>query len=150
MSFDELENKIGLRIGNKDLLTEAFTHGSIRGRLENKESKTYRRLEFVGDSVIRLAVSKSVYNSSKGNVETLHNTREKLVPNEFLVEAAKGLGLLKYLRSSGSEDVTNSRWIPADLFEALTGVIFLDKDYGAAAKFVEDTLISKFLVSEKS
>src|SRR2546428_12891914 len=145
MSFDELESKIGLTFANRNLLTEAFTHGSIRGKSQSKDSETYRRLEFVGDSVIRLVASKSVYGRSQGNVETLHYTREKLVPNQVLADAAKDLDLSKYLLSSGSSDVMKSRLVLAKLYESLTGAIFLEKDYSVAAKFVEDTLISKCL-----
>ncbi len=141
MSFDELENKIGLAITNPDLLTEAFTHGSIRGRPQNKDSKTYRRLEFLGDAVIRLVSSESVYRASNGSVKMLHNTREGLVPNQVLIDAGKKLDLAKYMRSSGSQDVMKSRLVPAKLYESLTGAIFLDKGYQAASKFVEKTLI---------
>lgn len=141
LSFDELERKIGLTIANRELLTEAFTHGSIRGSPQNKDSGTFRRLEFLGDAVIRLAVSASVYEESNGNVEMLHDRREKLIPNRSLTHATKELCLSKYLRWSGSQDVVNSPLIPAKLYEALTGVIFLDKGYEAASKFVEETLI---------
>ena len=141
ISFDELESKIRLTIANPNLLERAFTHGSTRGKPQNKDSETYRRLEFLGDAVIRLAVSESLYRGSNGNVETLHNSRERLVPNRFLTDAAKELALPKYLRSSGSTDVMKSPLVSAKLYEALTGVIFLDKGYTAASKFVEETLI---------
>ena len=104
----------------------------------------------MGDSVIRVVASKSVHRRSQGSVEILHNTREKLVPNQFLADAAKDLDLSKYLLSSGSSDVIKSRLVLAKLYESLTGAIFLEKDYSVAAKFVEDTLISKFLDSKKS
>src|SRR5712664_2973386 len=108
ISIDELESKIGLTFANRNLLTEAFTHGSIRGKTQSRDSETYRRLEFLGDAVIRLAVSESVFRDSDGNVETFHETREKLVSNGSLAGAAKDLGLSKYLRGSGSGDVTKS------------------------------------------
>src|SRR6266567_7356890 len=118
MSFDELESKIGLAIDNRDLLTVAFTHGSVRGKTQNKDAETYRRLEFVGDALLRLAVSESLYRDSNGDVEMLHNKREKLIPNRFLTSAAKELGLTKYLIWSGSQDVVRSPKVPAKLYEA--------------------------------
>src|SRR5216683_8204829 len=91
MSFDKLESKIGLTFANRNLLTEAFTHGSIRGKSQSKDSETYRRLEFLGDAVLRLAVAESIFRDSDGNVETLHDTREKLISNGSLAGAAKDL-----------------------------------------------------------
>ena len=141
MPFDELESKIGLTVANRNLLTEAFTHGSIRGRTQSKDSETYRRLEFLGDAVLRLAVSESVFRDSDGNVETLHDSGEKLVSNGSLAGAARDLGLSKYLRGSGSEDVMKSGLVLAQLYESLTGAIFVDRGYETASKFVEETLI---------
>jgi len=141
ISIDELESKIGLTFANRNLLTEAFTHGSIRGRTQSKDSETYRRLEFLGDAVLRLAVSESVFRDSDGNVETLHDSGEKLVSNGSLAGAARDLGLSKYLRGSGSEDVMKSGLVLAQLYESLTGAIFVDRGYETASKFVEETLI---------
>ncbi len=95
----------------------------------------------MGDAVIRLVSSESVYRASNGSVKMLHNTREGLVPNQVLIDAGKKLDLAKYMRSSGSQDVMKSRLVPAKLYESLTGAIFLDKGYQAASKFVEKTLI---------
>ena len=141
MSFDKLESKIGLTFANRNLLTEAFTHGSVRGKTQSKDSETYRRLEFLGDAVLRLAVSESIFRDSDGNVERLHETREKLVSNHSLAGAAKDLGLSNYLRGSGSGNVINSRLVLAQLYESLTGAIFVDRGYETASKFVEETLI---------
>ena len=89
MSFDKLESKIGLTFANRNLLTEAFTHGSIRGKTQSKNTETYRRLEFLGDTVLRLAVSESAFRDSEGNVEKLHDVREKLISNHSLARFAK-------------------------------------------------------------
>src|SRR5205807_10373363 len=141
MSFDKLESKVGLTFANRNLLTEAFTHGSIRGKTQSRDSETYRRLEFLGDAVLRLAVSESLFRDSDGNVETLHETREKLVSNHSLAGAAKDLGLSNYLRGSGSGNVINSRLVLAQLYESLTGAIFVERDYESDSKFVDETLI---------
>src|SRR6266567_7345667 len=141
MSFDKLESKIGLTFANQNLLTEAFTHGSVRGKTQSKDSETYRRLEFLGDAVLRLAVSESVFRDSDSNVQRLHDTREKFISNHSLAAAAKDLCLSNYLRGSGSGDVINSRLVLAQLYESLTGAIFVDRGYETASKFVEETLI---------
>ena len=109
------------------MLAKAFSHGSVRGTPEGRDSETYRRLEFLGDALIRLVASEAVYKLSASNVETLHNYREKLVPNRTLAETAQELELMKYLRWSGSEDVLKSRRVPAKLYESLTGPSSLTK-----------------------
>ena len=141
MSLDKLESKIGLTFANRNLLTEAFAHGSVRGKTQSMNTETYRRLEFLGDAVLRLAVSESVFRDSADNVETLHESREKLVSNGSLAGAAKDLGLSKYLRRSGSGGVMKSGLVHAQLYESLTGAIFVDRGYETASKFVEETLI---------
>src|SRR5437899_12619106 len=141
MTFDKLESKIGLTSATRNLLTEAFTHGSVRGKTQSRDSETYRRLEFLGDAVLRLAVSESIFRDSDDNVEKLHETREKLVSNHSLAGAAKDLGLSKYLRRSGSGGVMKAGLVHAQLHESLTGAIFVDRGYETASKFVEETLI---------
>ena len=121
-----------MTFANRNLLTEAFTHGSIRGKPQSKDSETYRRLEFLGDAVLRLAVSESIFRDSDGNVEKLHDIREKLVSNGSLAGAAKDLGLSKYLRGSGSGDAMKSGLVHARLYESLTGAIFVDRGHETA------------------
>jgi dsRNA-specific ribonuclease len=64
-----------------------------------------------------------------------------MVSNGSLAGAAKELGLSKYLRGSGSGDLIRSGLVHAQLYESLTGAIFIDRGYETASKFVEETLI---------
>ena len=139
ISFAELEKKIGLSFANKDLLKKAFTHGSLRGTPQGRDLETYRRLEFLGDAVIRLVTSKFVYERSGGDVETLHNRREMLVQDPPLAEVAQDLGMMNYLHWSGNEVVLKSRKVAARLYESLTGAIFLDKGYKTAANCMRNS-----------
>src|SRR5437016_14411264 len=123
MSFDKLERKIGLTLATRNLLTEAFTHGSVRGKTQSKDSETYRRLEFLGDAVLRLAVSASDFRDSDGNVQTLHGTREQSVWNHALAGAANDLGLANDLRGSGTRDVIDSSWVLVPPYASLPGLM---------------------------
>ena len=129
-----------------DFCEQKPTNGSLHSRVHKRKTSEQKfgdlsATGILGDAVIRLAVSESLYRGSNGNGETLHNSRERLIPNRFLTDAAKELALPKYLRSSGIADVMKSPLVAAKLYEALTGVIFLDKGFTAASKFVEETLI---------
>ena len=128
----------------------AFTHPSVRGRPQLGEVESYRRLEFLGDAVLRLVTSEELYRNSNGDVKSLHNKREELVPNLVLEKVAETLNLRKYLRRSGSKDVLSSQKVLAKTYEALTGATFLDKGYQVAANFVVQTLVRHIHTSHRS
>ncbi len=140
-ALQELERQVGVTFTDAELLEIAFTHPSIHGRSGREGVESYRRLEFLGDAVIRLVVSEQAYKNSHGAVKVLHNSREKLVPNKVLGMAAEKLNLRKYLRGSGSEDVLTSQKVLAKTYESLTGAIFLEKGYDSVADFVVRTLV---------
>jgi ribonuclease-3 len=148
--FKELQKQIGLTFADERLLEIAFTHPSVRGKSQLGEAESYRRLEFLGDAVLRLVTSEELYRSSNGNVESLHKEREELVPNLVLERVAETLNLRKYLRGSGSSDVLSSQKVLAKIYEALTGAIFLDKGYQVAANFVVQTLVRHIHDSHRS
>lgn len=139
--FKDLQGKIGVTFAEERLLEVAFTHPSVKGKPQLGASESYRRLEFLGDAVLRLVTSEELYRSSDGQVESLHNKREELVPNLVLEKAAESLNLGKYIRGSGSRDVLTSKKVLAKVYEALTGAIFLEKGYQVAANFVMQTLV---------
>jgi len=137
----DLQERIGVTFADEKLLEIAFTHPSVKGNPELGEAESYRRLEFLGDAVIRLVTSEELYKSSNGNVESLHNKREELVTNLVLEKVAETLNLREYIHGSGSRDVLNSQLVLAKIYEALTGAIFLDQGYQVAANFVVRTLV---------
>ena len=68
LSLDELEERIGYKFNNKEILREALTHSSYSN--EKRAKKVYipcnERLEFLGDSVLSIIVSEYLYNNYKG------------------------------------------------------------------------------------
>lgn len=132
-SFDTLEKKLGLRFHNPELLQQALTHRSYSA-LHNE------RLEFLGDSVLGLAISHKLYNSLSGQAEgDLSRTRAGLVRHETLHALAKELGLSPLLRLGEGELKTGGRTRPsilADALEAIIGAVFLDAGFEAANQLV--------------
>ena len=64
--MNRLEENIGYHFKNKDLIKEALTHTSYsnekrRSQSKNKNSKNNERLEFLGDSVLSLAVTSFLF-----------------------------------------------------------------------------------------
>jgi ribonuclease-3 len=115
------------------LLARALTHRSFSA--EHNE-----RLEFLGDSVLSLAVSSLLYEQLQSLPEgDLTKVRASLVRQEPLHQLALRLGLPELLKLGEGEVRTNGRQRPsilADALEALIGAVYLDAGYPAAAALV--------------
>jgi len=128
-----LEERLQHRFADPRLLARALTHRSFSA--EHNE-----RLEFLGDSVLNLAVSKLLYERLKDLPEgDLSRVRASLVRQESLHRIADVLGLAAALslgegeaRSGGSRRPS----ILADALEALVGAVYLDAGFDAAEALV--------------
>lgn len=142
--FEELEKSVGLGIKKKSFFIQALMH---RSYLE--QSSEYlvsnERLEFLGDSVLNLAVAEYLFETFPNKNEGfLTKVRAKLVNRIALADAAENINLSKFLLVSKnlSSNFTNgSKTILADAFEALIGAIYLDSGIEAAKDFVLRSLI---------
>ncbi len=124
----ELEEKLGYRFSDSRLLVEAVTHSSYAN--EHRPTPSNERLEFLGDAVLELTVSRRLYLSypqySEGDLTKL---RQQLVCEETLAELAGELSLGDYLSVGKGEEASSSRTRPsilADAFEALIAAVDLD------------------------
>lgn len=139
MDLPTYATSIGLSFKNPDLLEEALTHRSFLN--ENKGAKSHNeRLEFLGDAVLELAVTRFLYdkfpNAPEGDLTAY---RAALVNTFSLCAIAEKLGMNDMLLLSKGEkrDTGRARQIIlADAFEALLGAIYLDRGYDAAESFV--------------
>ena len=133
MNFNSLEEILNYKFSNKKLLEQSLTHSS------QELEKNNERLEFLGDSIISLVVSKFLSLSLEFEDEgKLSIYRSKIVSRENLSKVASDLKLKDYLISGRSlknnENKTDS--ILGNAFEALMGAIFLDSDYEQAEKII--------------
>ena len=133
----ELEQKIGYKFNNKELLKEALTHSSYtNGRhIHNNE-----RLEFLGDSVLSIVVSEYLFENLKNLPEgRLTKIRASVVCENALYPFARKIDLGKYIFLGKGEEHTGGRdrhSILADAFEALIAAIYLDGGIEAAKAFI--------------
>ena len=122
-SATELARRIGYEFQEIALLERALTHRSFA--LENNE-----RLEFLGDSVLNLAIAEALYAKfPRAKEGQLSRLRAKLVCGETLAELAQELGFGPFLRlGSGELKSGGARRasILADSVEAVLGAIYLD------------------------
>jgi ribonuclease-3 len=137
--FDELEDLLGHRFENRNLLRRALRHGSA---LTAQERGSYQRLEFLGDAVIGHAVAQILFEEFPDDDQgQLTRKRVHLVRSERLAERAALLGLDGWVVLGPSEELAKGRERSAlleDLFEAVAGAIFLDGGWGAALGFIHD------------
>lgn len=137
----EILNKIGIETDNKDLYLTAFTHTSFAN--ENN-CISYERLEYLGDAVLEVIMSEYLYKNTEYEEGVMTKTRAKYVCEDALYEYSLKLGLNNYLRLGVGEEENGGRYrkaIVADIFEAFTGAIFLDKGFDIAKKFIYDNVI---------
>lgn len=127
-SLDQFQAAVGVFWKDVDLLREALTHSSYS--FENPGSRHNQRLEFLGDAVLEIVISEHLYNllprSSEGELTKL---RAVIVCEPSLAEAARDIGLGRYLRMGHGEELSGGRDRPsvlADAFEALLGAVYLD------------------------
>ncbi len=139
--FNEFENKIGYTFKNKNYLLEALTHSSYANEHSTKHNE---RLEFLGDAVLELSMSKHLFSIISLDEGVLTKTRAKSVCEEALDIYADKINLGKYLLLGRGEELTGGRTRPAviaDAFEAVLGAIFLDGGFEEADKFVKQFVI---------
>lgn len=146
MDLKEYAASIELSFTNPELLEEAVTHRSYLN--ENKTALNHNeRLEFLGDAVLELAVTKFLFDKFPTKPEgDLTAYRAALVNTFSLADISEKLGMNEVLRLSKGEkrDTGRARQIIlADAFEALLGALYLDQGYDAAESFVAKHLYPK-------
>lgn len=129
--------KLGYQFRDMSLLETALTHPSFGG---DHHVPHYQRLEFLGDAVLELAISRYLYFEFPEIDEgKLTRIRAGLVREETLCRAAQRLELGKYLRLSVGEDRSGGRTKPSilcDVMEAVLAAVYLDGGFDAATEVI--------------
>jgi len=137
--YDQLQKRLGYKFEDLGKLRLALTHPSVAHE-KGMPVQTNQRLEFLGDAVLQLALTRELYEKFPAFGEgPLTKARAKLVNRRSLAERARELGLGVHLILSHGEEVSGGRERQsalADTFEALLGAIFLDGGFEAARQFI--------------
>jgi ribonuclease III len=137
--FSELQSRLGYKFRDAGLLQLAVTHPSVAHET-GTPSPHNQRLEFLGDAVLQLVLTRELYEKFPGFDEgPLTKARAKLVNRRTLAEHARILGLGAHLIVSRGEEAHGGRERAstlADAFEALLGAVFLDGGFEAAREFI--------------
>lgn len=132
--LEHLQDRLGYRFAQPGLMARALTHRSFGA--EHNE-----RLEFLGDAVLNLAVSRLLFDRFGGSDEgDLTRVRAHLVREDSLHKAALVLRLNEALRLSEGEargGGAQRASILADAMEAVIGAVYLDGGFDAASRLIE-------------
>jgi ribonuclease-3 len=128
-----LEQRLDYKFSNSQLLNQALTHRSFAAQHNE-------RLEFLGDSVLNLAVSKMLYQALSNLPEgDLSRVRANLVKQDTLYKLALGLELGSLIKLGEGEIKSGGKSRPsilADALEAIIGAVFEDAGYARAEALV--------------
>ena len=136
----KLEKICGYHFRNRSYLKQAFTHRSIT----SNPRKNYERLEFLGDAVIDIVISKELMKEFPEIDEgILTQKRSALVQKSFLSSMGRLLNLLDFLIIDSTVDLDQDKIAikqSANLYEALIGAIYLDKGIEPAKRIILKTI----------
>ena len=146
-----LEERLGYKFNNPELLAEALTHSSYVNEHKNRgiELSCNERLEFLGDSVLSIIVSRYLFGEYSSRQEgDLTKIRAAVVCEKALAKYAKEISLGDFLMLGNGEEKNNGRQrasITSDAFEAVLGAFYIDTNYDA--KRVSEFLLP-FVIKE--
>ena len=140
-SLKEFQINIGYEFKDISLLKKALTHSSYANEngLESNE-----RMEFLGDAVLELSMSKYLYNSIDLDEGVLTKTRAKAVCESALNIYASHIDIQKFILLGRGEEQTGGRERPAiiaDAVEAVLGAIFLDSNFDTVYNIIQKIVI---------
>lgn len=138
----ELLKSINFSSTNYALIDKALTHSSYNFENNLSHFEDYERLEFLGDAVLKLAVSKYLFFKFREYTEgQLTKIRGIIISDEFLAKLAEQINLQKYLNLGPHEEKTGGRKRPSILacaFEALLGALYEDGLIEEIYKFLDE------------
>lgn len=140
--YEDVERSIGHKFTDRSLALTAFTRSSYANEHEGVSSN--ENLEFLGDAVLGLIVSKYLFGTNC-SVGKLTERKKRLVSNKPLAYLCEKKGYYKYLIMGKGDRKTfslSNKNVLEDLVEAIIAAIYLDGGYAAAEKFVYDNVLS--------
>lgn len=143
-NFIDFQDKIGYVFKNEELLKTALTHSSYANENKHLGIPSNERLEFLGDSILNLIVSRYIFlNYSHLPEGEMTKIRASVVCEPALKEAALFLDIGKFIKLGKGENLTGGRNRPSilsDAVEAIAGGIYIDGGFDAATEFVLNQL----------
>ena len=133
-NLSKLEKILNFKFKNRDLLERTITHKSFNSSIN------YEKLEFLGDRVLDLIISKKLLDLyPKENEGILDKKLASLVNKNKCYEVGKSLKLQNFILVGNYKKKTSTtieNKIISDCCEALIGAVYLDRGFDFVEKFV--------------
>ena len=137
----ELQEKIGYRFKNIELLEQAVTHKSFANEMRHENSFGNERLEFLGDAVLGLVISHILMDGCQQCSEgELSRMRAAVVNTDALSSLALQLGFDEHILLSRGEEESMGRTkksILANVYEAIVAAVYYDGGYKGAFSVIK-------------
>jgi len=133
IDINKFQKNLDLKFKDKKLLLKALTHKSSNPNDNNE------KLEFLGDRVIGLVLSKKLFDLYPNEKEGIIDKKfAQLVNRKTCCLIAWSLGLQNFIVLGNSKKIINKNdeKILSDACEALIGAIFIDSGYSYVKKFI--------------
>lgn len=151
MDLETLEQSIGVKFNNQEMLKNALTHTSYAH--ENKTNSN-EKLEFLGDAVLEFVVSSYLYENYKNLKEgEMTKVRATVVCEQSLYQVAKKHNFSDFLYIGRSEKNVQGNKKPAllaDSVEAVIAAIYLDLGLEQVTKFILENLEESIKIATKN
>ena len=131
-NIQKIEDSLRVKFKDKLLLISALTHKSA------DQKKNNEKLEFLGDRVLGLVLSKKLFDLYPNESEGVLDKRfANLVKQKTCCEVAWLLGLQNYIVVGNKKRITkNDEKILSDCCEAIVGAIYIDQGFDFTKKFI--------------
>lgn len=137
----------GIDFSDLSLLETAFTHTSYANEHRLLKISHNERLEFLGDAVLQLMISKYLYKKYPDRPEgEMSKLRSTFVREESLASFSRACGFDQFLRLGRGEEKSGGRnrdTILGDAFEAFLGALLLDKGEKTVEEFIHKVMIPR-------
>ncbi len=132
INITKLEKDIKIKFKNKSLLVSALTHKSSNKIINNE------KLEFLGDRVLGLIISKKLFDLYPNETEGVLDKRfAKLVNRKTCCDVAWSINLQDYILTGNKKKIFKSdEKILSDCCEALIGSIFIDTGFEVVKSYI--------------
>ena len=143
-NIKKLENELKIKFKNRSLLINALTHKSANPKINNE------KLEFLGDRVLGLVLSKKLFDLYPNESEGILDKRfARLVRRAACCDVAWSIGLQNYIIVGNKKEISKTdEKILSDCCEALLGAIYMDKGFSYVNTFILKIWKSKIDMSD--
>lgn len=136
-----LSENYGITFNDKKLVERAMTHSSFDNEHKELGIGDYERLEFLGDAVLEINISKYLFEKFPQLPEgKLTRLRSDIVRTDSFARFAKEIQIDKYLLIGKGEEKQGARQrhtLLEDIFEAFNGALYLDQGNETVDKFLQ-------------